>query len=97
MTLHTLNAAPRSPAFGDCIRLLGKNDAVLLLGDGVYAALANTAPLDELLQTEAEIYLLKPDATAAGILDLVDNTVNIVDFDAFVTLTEDHPRQQAWY
>ncbi|MBP6724956.1 MAG: hypothetical protein KA137_08950, partial [Halioglobus sp.] len=43
MTLHTLNASPASAVFADCLRLLAPGDALLLLGDGVYAALEGTA------------------------------------------------------
>ncbi len=97
MILHTLNASPNSPAFNDCIRLLAEGDALLLLGDGVYAALPGTAPCDQLRHTGADLYALEPDAAAAGILSLMDNKVRLVDFDAFVALSEEFTRQQAWY
>jgi tRNA 2-thiouridine synthesizing protein B len=76
---------------------LGEGDALLLLGDGVYAALAGTAPFDQLVNTGADLYVLESDAAAAGILSLMDNTVRLVDFDAFVALSEEFTRQQAWY
>ena len=97
MTLHTLSASPTSPAFSDCIRLLGEGDALLLLGDGVYAALCETVPCQHLMSTGADLYVLKPDAEAAGILKLMEGKVKLVDFDAFVALTEEFTRQQAWY
>lgn len=97
MILHTLNATPASPAFRDCVRLLRKGDALLLLGDGVYAALTATRAYAELKNTGAELYLLEPDAAAAGVLKRIDDTVCAVDYEGFVTLTERFPRQQAWY
>ena len=97
MILHTLNSSPDYPAFSDCARLLGEGDALLLLGDGVYAALSGTAPCDQLLNSGADLYALEPDAAAAGILSLMDNKVRLVDFDAFVALSEEFTRQQAWY
>ncbi|HBM83703.1 MAG TPA: sulfurtransferase TusB, partial [Halieaceae bacterium] len=39
--LHTLNCSPGHPAVQDCIALLQQEDALLLLGDGVYIALEN--------------------------------------------------------
>ncbi len=42
MILHTLNAPPSSAAFRDCLSCLGDNDALVLLGDGCYAAIPGT-------------------------------------------------------
>ncbi len=95
--LHTLNASPASPAFADCIRLLRKGDALLLLGDGVYAAIKDTRACTELNNTEAELYLLEPDATAAGLLKRIDDTLSLVDYEGFVALSERFSKQQAWY
>ena len=97
MILHTLSASPNSSAFSDCIRLLGEDDALLLLGDGVYCALSETVPCGHIVDTGADLYVLKPDATAAGILKLMTDKVTLVDFDEFVALTENYTRQQAWY
>lgn len=95
--LHTLNAAPGSTAFSDCTRLLSSDDALLLMGDGVYAALAGTAAHKDLSNTGASLYLLEADAAAAGILSQTADNVCPVDFDAFVRLTEQFAKQQAWY
>ena len=97
MILHTLSAAPSSTAYSDCVRLLGKGDSLLMLGDGVYAALSGTKACAELLDTQAELFVLQADATAAGILSRTDPEVRIVDIDAFAALTEQFTRQQAWY
>lgn len=97
VVLHTLSASPSSPAFSDCIRLLGEGDALLLLADGVYAARSGTAPCEQLLKTGAGLYVLDSDAAAAGMLNLMEDKVKLVDFDAFVALTEKFTRQQAWY
>lgn len=100
MILHTLNASPATAAFADCLQLLQTGDALLLLGDGVYAALPGTAALDTLLalqsETAAELYILAEDARAAGI-GAVDAAIQTVDTDGFVALTERFPLQQAWY
>jgi tRNA 2-thiouridine synthesizing protein B len=95
--LHTINATPASPAFRDCIRLLRKGDALLLLGDGVYAALTATKACAEIKNTGAELYLLEPDADAAGLLKRIDDIVCMVDYQGFVTLTERFTKHQAWY
>ena len=96
MILHTLNASPASPAFRDCIRVAANNDAILLLGDGVYAALPDTVACNALLAAGVEVYVLDSAAKAAGVTALpVD--VQRVDMNGFVELTERFARQQAWY
>jgi tRNA 2-thiouridine synthesizing protein B len=96
MTLHTLNASPASAAFADCLRIIAAADALLLLGDGVYAALAGTAARAQLDACGARLYLLREDAAAAGALERVDG-IEVIDIDGFVALSEQCPRQLAWY
>jgi tRNA 2-thiouridine synthesizing protein B len=96
MTLHTLNASPASAAFADCLRLLSPGDALLLLGDGVYAALAGTVARQALDASAAQLYVLQQDAMAAGVLDRVGNA-QVVDIDGFAALSEQFVRQLAWY
>ena len=97
MILHTLNRAPDSAAFRDCLRFLTADDALLLLGDGIYAALKDSSSSEELAVTGASLYVLEADASAAGIVNLLGNDLTLVDFAKFVELTEHFPRQQAWH
>jgi tRNA 2-thiouridine synthesizing protein B len=94
--LHTLNALPGSAAFSDCLRVIAAGDALLLMGDGVYAAIADTTASATLQASRAEIYVLAADAAAAGVSNLLEGATR-VDMDGFVALTERCPRQQAWY
>ena len=96
MILHTLNAPPGRAAFTDCLRLIAAGDALLLMGDGVYAAIAQTDAGTALQASGAEIYVLAADATAAGVNNLIEGATRM-DMDGFVALTERFPRQQAWY
>tara|TARA_B100001540_G_scaffold287328_1_gene281747 strand:+ start:639 stop:926 length:288 start_codon:yes stop_codon:yes gene_type:complete len=95
VVLHTLAASPASAAFADCLRVLRAGDAVLLLGNGVYAACDRDA-LESLAQSGAQLYLLEDDARAAGVTAETD-CASRVDMDAFVALTERFPKQLAWY
>jgi tRNA 2-thiouridine synthesizing protein B len=95
--LHTLSAAPSSSAYADCVRLLATGDALLLLGDAVYAAMDDTAACSRLRDTGADLYVLEADAQSAGIQGRVNKQVVSVDFDAFAALTEQFAKQQAWY
>jgi len=96
MILHTLNASPSSAAFADCIGVVRSGDAVVLLGDGVYVALAGTKAWGEMLARGAQVYLLGCDALAAGVAEFAGGPT-FIDMDGFVALTERYPRQQAWY
>jgi len=43
-----------------------------------------------------QLYVLGDDAAAAGVLARMD-AVTVIDFDGFVALSEQFPRQLAWY
>ena len=94
MILHTLNALPDSGAWQDCLVVLAPGDALLLLGDGVYAALVGSNRLEEL---DVPVYVLAPDAIARGVAGRLAADVQQVDMAGFVELTERFARQMAWY
>jgi tRNA 2-thiouridine synthesizing protein B len=96
MILHVLNASPASAAFRQCVNIIESGDALVLMGDGVYAALEGTGAYGELLATGARVHLLRSDATAAGVA-FPTNAMEVIDMDGFVSLTERFPRQLCWY
>ena len=96
MVLHTLSTAPDNPAFAQCLQAAGGDDTILLLGDGVYAALPGSTALAELQQHPARVCVLGRDAGALGLQDLPGDITSI-DMAGFVALTEACPRQLAWY
>jgi tRNA 2-thiouridine synthesizing protein B len=96
MVLHTLNAAPGSVAFDDCLRLACAGDTILLLGNGVYAALPGSQAASRLQQCDADVLLLRDDAIAAGSA-IASDLFTAVDMAGFVELSERYPRQLAWY
>jgi tRNA 2-thiouridine synthesizing protein B len=96
MVLHTLNKSPEHSAFAQCIALIDKEDALLLIGDGVYAAVPNSRAAGTLANLSAAIYVLESDAIAAGLTTLPAGVI-AVSIGGFVELTEQYPRQMAWY
>jgi tRNA 2-thiouridine synthesizing protein B len=96
MVLHTLNASPASAAFADCVKVLQTSDAVVLMGEGAYAALEGTAACKALQATGAEIFLLAADAKLAGVATS-EPPIRCIDMNEMVILTERFPRQLAWY
>lgn len=97
MVLHTLAKAPGQRAFRDCLALLQTDHALLLLGDGVYGALAGTAAAAELAATGTPVYVLQVDAQAAGVSGRLMPGATLVDDNGFVELSERFVRHLAWY
>jgi sulfur relay protein TusB/DsrH len=95
MILHTIHVSSAHPAFSDCLRVVSSEDTILLLADGVYNALAETAGCAALRSCGARLYVLQEDALACGVRP--DDSFTLVNMDGFVELSENCPRQQAWY
>ena len=91
-----LSGSPADRAFAECLRLVAPGDHILLLGDGVYAALADSPARKNLEASGARIHVLQADAAAAGILGQLGG-VETVDIAGFVALSERCPRQLAWF
>jgi tRNA 2-thiouridine synthesizing protein B len=96
MILHSLTASPSSAAFEDCLKVARAGDAVVLMGDGVYAAIDATHACRALQAANLEVFILGSDALLAGVTRPASEFRSI-DMDELVVLTEKFPRQQAWY
>lgn len=97
MLLHTLSRSPVHSALRDCLAVLGPDDALLLLGDGVYAALAGSEAAALLATSGASLFVLNADAALAGVQERLLPGASLVDDDGFVALSECYSRQLAWY
>lgn len=97
MILHTLTSAVGTQAFSQCVAQLRSDDTLLLMGNGVYAALAASPAAGQLQQCGAALYVLAEDARAAGVLNQLAANFETVDYPGFVELSERCPRQLAWY
>ncbi len=98
--LHTVNKSPfENNTLDSCLRLARAGSAVLLIEDGVYAALKGTALSDRVTKAmqQLSIFVLGPDAQARGLEPsrLLDG-IRIVDYGGFVDLVAEHPRVQSW-
>lgn len=96
MILHTLNCPPSSASFQQCLDHVAPDDALLLMGDGVYGTLDHVDALAVLADTGAKIYLLADDVAAAGVPTETGHWT-LLDMPGFVALTEQFQRQLAWY
>lgn len=78
------------------IMLLSADDDLLLLQDGVLAAVEGNELLRALLQSPATVYVLQEDAAARGIIGQISDGVRKIDYNGFVELTARHQQQLAW-
>lgn len=98
--LHTVNKSPfERNTLTSCLRLAKKGSAVLLIEDGVYAAVTGTAVSDKISGRMADLsfYVLGPDIAARGLAEtpLIDG-IQVVGYDGFVDLVAEHDATQAW-
>ncbi len=98
--LHTVNKSPfEKNSLESCLRYAKSGSAVLLIEDGIYAALAGTT-FEQRVATamsELDFYCLAPDVKARGFSSSnVMNGIKLVDYAGFVDLTVEYEKVQAW-
>ncbi len=94
--LHIVNKSPLgSAALRDCLTVCRRDDALLLIEDGVYAATG--AAVEQLLAATASVHVLREDVNARGLAERIDNRIAIIDYSGFVQLCCDHHPIQSWY
>lgn len=85
-TLHIVNKAA---ALDTCLPLLGDNDALLLIEDGVYAARQRP-------EAPGTFHVLESDLKARGLLGRIDDAFQVTSYDGFVSLVEQHQPIVTW-
>ncbi|HIA08008.1 MAG TPA: sulfurtransferase complex subunit TusB [Chromatiaceae bacterium] len=100
MLLHTVNKSPfERNSFAQCMGHAKKGSSVLLIEDGVFAALKGAANESVVSNAIGDIgvYVLGPDLNARGMTDedVIDG-VKIVDYTGFVELAAEHDVVQSW-
>lgn len=98
--LHMVNKSPFDRnALESCLRLAQDGSSVLLLEDGVYAAISKAKYADAIdaRMGELKFYVLGPDVSARGLDDisLIDG-ITSVDYEGFVDLVVEHETSQSW-
>lgn len=94
--LHVVNKSPyERNSLDTCIGYCKDGDAVLLIEDGVYAAMKTGSAATKLAGLDVSV--LGPDLAARGIAeDKLADGVKIVDYSGFVDLTEAKDKVQSW-
>jgi tRNA 2-thiouridine synthesizing protein B len=98
--LHLINKSPFDRnALESCLRLAQAGSSVLLLEDGVYAAMSKAAYADAVSSRMDDLtfYVLGPDVEARGLGDtpLIEG-IDVVDYEGFVDLVVEHQISQSW-
>lgn len=101
-TLHLVSTPPTAgTALADCLRVVASGDSLLLLQEGVYAAVAHAATPAALLREAAAagvaLNALAADVAARGLTGRLHPGIALVDDDGFVALTERHARTASWF
>jgi tRNA 2-thiouridine synthesizing protein B len=94
--LHLVNKSPyESTSMATCAGYAKDGDAVLLIEDGVYAAMKGGKAAGSLAGLEVSV--LGPDMAARGISkDRLVDGVSVIDYAGFVELTVAKDKVQSW-
>jgi tRNA 2-thiouridine synthesizing protein B len=97
--LHIVNKSPyQSTTLSSCLHIAAAGHSLLLIEDGIYAAVAGSA-LEVAVNKAAEqlkIYALKPDVDARGMSARVMPNVTLVDYKGFVELVAQNNTSHSW-
>jgi len=89
--LHIITTSPfQSSALTDCLSVAGAGDALLLLGEGVYAIAQQDVRL-----INRNVFVLYEHTDARGLPKR--SWVEYIDYNRMVELTEQHHPIQTWF
>lgn len=94
--LHILRHSPWQCDIAGLMRMLQAGDDLLLIQDGVSAALEGGRYLESLLAAPITVYVLEEDILARGLTTQISGSVVRVGYTDFVRLTVKHSAQMAW-
>ena len=98
--LHLINKSPSErQALDSCLRLAQPGGAILLIEDGVYAAMAKAATAEKITSRmdDFSFYVLGPDVDARGLSDIpLIEGITVVDYEGFVDLVTEQDVTQSW-
>lgn len=93
--LHTISKAPSSGLLETCSSTLKKGDGIVFIEDGVYYCLNNS--LCTLNNMELEIFGLKEDLSARGLINRSHKEAEIIGYDRFVDLCCHYDKVVNWF
>ncbi|MBW0146319.1 sulfurtransferase complex subunit TusB [Marinobacter arenosus] len=88
-TLHILNKTPDHPRFSECLGMLGPDDAIVLIENGVLGLAATTH------LSADRVYALVADVSARGLPEQSHDST-LLDYSEWVDLTLRAKRVISW-
>lgn len=94
--LHLILHSPFKCDFDALMRMLASGDDVLLIQDGVVAAMEGSQALGRLIGVPVSLYVLRDDVLARGLSAQISASITQVGYTDFVALTVKHPQLVTW-
>ncbi|RKQ39429.1 sulfurtransferase complex subunit TusB [Enterobacter sp. R1(2018)] len=94
--LHILSHSPFNADLETLLRCVREGDDLILLQDGVIAAIKESRYLELLLAAPISVSALREDLEARGLIAQISSKIDTVSYNDFVRLTVKHERQIAW-
>jgi len=99
--LHTVNKSPfEHKTLELCLQIINSHHSLLLIEDGVYAALIDNPYSEQLEQLQTQglsIYALRDDLNSRGLDINLIKGIAAISMDDFVALCSNHTKTQSWY
>ncbi|HDR2756100.1 MULTISPECIES: sulfurtransferase complex subunit TusB [Enterobacter] len=94
--LHTLSHSPWQCDIEALVRMLREGDDLLLIQDGVLAAIEGNRFVEILTNAPISVSALKEDIDARGLTGQISAKIDVVGYTDFVNLAVTHPSQMNW-
>ncbi|ATG02762.1 MULTISPECIES: sulfurtransferase complex subunit TusB [Lelliottia] len=94
--LHTLRHSPWQADIEGLLRMLGDGDELLLIQDGVFAAIDGGRFIEILNNAPIKVLALKDDIDARGLVGQISTKIDVVGYTDFVKLAIKHSTQMSW-
>ncbi len=94
--LHILRHSPFNADLETLLRCVSAGDDLLLMQDGVIAAIKDSRYLELLLAASISVSALREDLEARGLAAQISSKIDAVSYNDFVRLAVKHERQITW-
>lgn len=96
--LHIINQSPfNRSCLADCLRICDAQAAIVLIEDGVYAAINGSAWAQRIIEQVDNVYVLQADVDARGLTGKIADPISAIDYAGFVQLCCAHTNSHSWY
>ncbi len=94
--LHTLSHSPWQCDIESLLSMVREGDALLLIQDGVLAAVEGSRFVDILNNAPISVSALKDDVDARGLAGQISTKIDVVSYTDFVNLAVQHTGHMNW-